>query len=59
MTKQHLAEQILQSIENYDNREEQLESIIVFLGTLKPDNPNQFANWGYPEQRTTPENCWK
>jgi hypothetical protein len=59
MTKKHLAEQILQVVDNALDEREQLDGIIALLDTLEPKNIGQFAKWGHPEQKSTPENCWK
>ncbi len=58
MTKTALAEEIVQSIENHPDRNDQLECVIAFLTTLQPKDFERFAQWGYPEQKSTVEECW-
>lgn len=63
MTKKHLAELIRQCIDNAEfigeSDDLKVEAIISLLDTLEPKHLEQFANWGYPEQKSTPKECWK
>lgn len=62
MTKKELAKQLLQLVKDGIEEEysdvEITDDIEVFIGCLEPRDRNAFANWGYPEQRSTPNECW-
>jgi len=58
MTKESLASAIIDSIENHETKDEQIEAVIALLSILEPKDREQFAKWGYPAQQSTPEECW-
>lgn len=62
MTKQKLAEKILEHIESCEflgaGKKYKIEGIVNYLDTLEPKDLNQFAQWGYDEEISTPEECW-
>lgn len=41
-----------------DSESEVHESIMDMLDALEPKDRERFAQWGYPHQQSTPENCW-
>ena len=58
MTKKELAKQILETIELEGCGAKSIPSIMALLDTLEPKDREQFAKWGFPEQQSTPEQCW-
>ncbi|SDS12973.1 hypothetical protein SAMN04487764_1521 [Gillisia sp. Hel1_33_143] len=58
MTKRNLAEQILETVYNSENKQEGIDGIISLLDVLEPKNKERFSEWGYPEDKSTPEKCW-
>ena len=63
MTKDSLADQIYQTVDNgiafNDTKEEIIENIKTLLGTLEPKNRHSFSKWGQPSEQSTPEKCWE
>lgn len=63
MTKDSLAEQIYQTVDNGFHfvapKEEIIEDIKTLLGTLEPKNRFSFSKWGKPDEQSTPEKCWE
>lgn len=63
MTKERLALKIIEHIDNCEfmgeGDKQKLEGVIAYLDTLEPKNLGQFAQWGYPEDKSTPDECWK
>lgn len=62
MTKLRLAEKILEHVDNCDfmgeDRLKKLEGVLAYLDTLEPKNLGQFAQWGHPEDKSVPKDCW-
>ena len=59
MTKKSLAEQIYQTVQNCSTKKEAIAGIKALLGTLEPKDRSRFCQWGQPNERSTPEKCWK
>ena len=63
MTKDSLADQIYQTVDNgmafNDTKEEIIENIKTLLETLEPKNRYSFSKWGQPSEQSTPEKCWE
>lgn len=59
MNKKEFVKMIFETIDNIWEREEQINAITGLLDTLDPKNRDQFALWGQPKQKSTPEKCWK
>ena len=59
MTKEKLAKEIIEAIENSDNEIDALESVIILLDVLEPKDRKIFSKWGYENDQTTEEECWK
>jgi len=60
MTKERLAEKIIEHVHNCEFMgEDPKDGVIAYLDTLEPKNIGQFAQCGYPEDKSTPNQCWK
>jgi hypothetical protein len=59
MTKEKLAKEIIETIENSDSEIDALESVIILLDVLEPKDRKIFSKWGYENDQTTEEECWK
>lgn len=62
MTKTKLSENIANTIENMraigETKEEIVEAIGNLLTPLQPKDRERFAAWGYPDEKSTPVDCW-
>ncbi|PCH69413.1 MAG: hypothetical protein COC06_07660 [Bacteroidales bacterium] len=62
MTKTEFAKTLISMVDNFrfvgDSETEIQKSIMNMLGELKPKDRERFAQWGYPNQQSTPEDCW-
>ncbi len=58
MTKENLAKQIIEIVNNYNDTEEALEGVMALLDTLEPRDKESFAKWGYPHEQSTEDECW-
>ena len=63
MFKQEFAYQLLQTVYNARNLDraddkEVVGQLLFMLETLQPENREQFAAWGNPDQKSTPAECW-
>jgi hypothetical protein len=63
MTRTDLAKEILATVENLRARSLDntviIEDIRSLLSQLEPKDRERFAKWGYPNQQSTPDECWK
>lgn len=61
MTKENLAKQIIETVNNYNDAGEPtiaLEGVIALLDTLEPRDRESFAKWDYPQDQSTEDECW-
>ena len=61
MTKEELAKQIIETVDNFYDAEDPttaLEGVIALLDTLEPRDRESFAKWGFPNQQSTEDKCW-
>lgn len=61
MTKENLAKQIIETVNNYNDAGEPtiaLEGVIALLDTLEPRDRKDFARWGQPHEQSTEDECW-
>jgi hypothetical protein len=61
MTKENLAKQIIETVNNYNDAGEPtiaLEGVIALLDTLEPRDKERFAKWGQPHEQSTEDECW-
>jgi hypothetical protein len=61
MTKENLAKQIIETVNNYNDAGEPtiaLEGVIALLDTLEPRDRESFAKWGHPHEQSTEDECW-
>ena len=61
MTKENLAKQIIDTVNNYNEEGEQtiaLEGVMALLDTLQPRERESFAKWGQPHEQSTEDECW-
>jgi hypothetical protein len=62
MTKTEFAKTLISMVDNFrfvgDSETEIQEFIMNMLGELEPKDRDRFAQWGYPNQQSTPEECW-
>lgn len=60
MTKDKLADKIIEHIDNCKFLgTDPKEGILAYLDTLQPINLEQFSKWGYNEDKSTINDCWK
>lgn len=61
MTKENLAKQIIETVNNYNDVGEPtiaLEGVMALLDTLEPRDREKFAKLGYPKDQSTEDECW-
>ncbi|PJA24979.1 MAG: hypothetical protein COX57_05825 [Alphaproteobacteria bacterium CG_4_10_14_0_2_um_filter_63_37] len=63
MNKAEFCRQIVQAVDNCRNLdgmtdEEVAVELQQFLSCLEPKDRENFAQWGYPGCRSTPNECW-
>ena len=61
MTKENLAKQIIETVNNYNDAGEPtiaLEGVIALLDTLEPRDRKSFARWGQLHEQSTEDECW-
>lgn len=59
MTKTELAKNIIETVHNNPDPAEAMAGVIAYLDLLTPKDMERFAQWGYPHQKSTPEECWE
>lgn len=61
MTKENLAKQIVETVNNYNDSGEPtlaMEGVIALLDTLEPRDRERFAKWGQQDEQSTEDECW-
>ncbi len=64
MTRKEFSSQILQIVDNsreIDNLSDEqiVTALSLFMSSvLEPKNRESFAKWGFPKDKSTPNDCW-
>lgn len=63
MTQKEFCKQIIQMVDNCRDidgltDDELAERLTGLLEHLEPRDRVRFAKWGFPEQKSTPKECW-
>ena len=62
MTKSEFAKTLISMVDNFrfvgDSEIEIHESFMNMLDEIEPKDRERFAQWGYPNQQSTVEECW-
>lgn len=63
MNKKRFAMKMIEIVDNTrfvgESDDEALDAIEALLDTLEPKDRDNFSQWGQPDDRTDPKDCWQ